>query len=252
MTISIVMNRLFTSLHNTYLYLKFFLMAPLKPHEWVHEMAGVRFYVRKATSDLFVINEVFKQHVYETPPTGIVLDLGANIGAYALYAAQTATVVYAYEPESSNFSQLTKNIELNACTNIVPIQKAVGGRESAVSLFKASVNKGASSTAQAISHNAETVHMTTLDALCKKHALENIDMLKVDIEGGEYELFAHASRDTLGRIQHIMMEMHHVPGHTPQEIIYTLTNAGFNVEHITDGSRSAGVGTSMVVATRRT
>jgi len=45
---------------------------------------------------------------YKTVPHGIVLDMGANIGAFTLLAAETADKVYAFEPESENMDQLRK------------------------------------------------------------------------------------------------------------------------------------------------
>jgi predicted RNA methylase len=89
---------------------------------------GVRILVRRRSSDRFVVHEVFKRKVYGEPPQGVVVDLGANIGSFSLYTARNATQVFAFEPESSNFEQLQKNIKLNHTLPIQIFKKAAGGQ----------------------------------------------------------------------------------------------------------------------------
>lgn len=62
-------------------------------------------------------------------PDWFVVDIGANIGYYALMEAQVVKWVWAIEPESLNMDNLKKNIELNGYRNITPMELALGDRE---------------------------------------------------------------------------------------------------------------------------
>ncbi len=204
-------------------------------------------HVRRSTSDRYVSKEVFRWGDYAAP-RGIVFDIGANIGAFSLYAAQTADKVYAFEPESSNHAQLLKNIAANRFTNIVPIKKAVGGTTGSVLLHRAVANKGGASIATAISDDVEPVDMVTLEEAMKMHGVEHINVLKVDIEGSEYALFEHVSLDTLRRVDRVEMETHPVEGKRIEDMVTKLSNAGFTVEQ--RRTRLSFLGLGMLIATR--
>jgi FkbM family methyltransferase len=66
----------------------------------------------------------------------VLFDIGANIGVYSLYAAKRRpdAVIYAFEPESQNFSRLCRNVVLNNVSNLVPCGFPLADR-SKVDLF---------------------------------------------------------------------------------------------------------------------
>ena len=72
----------------------------------------------------------------------------------------------------------------------------------------------------------------TLDQPVANHYLDRIDLLKVDCEGGEYELFRHASDDALARVDRVTLEWHMV-GPETDELLYELRQrldaAGFKL-----------------------
>ncbi|HEY2761917.1 MAG TPA: FkbM family methyltransferase, partial [Pirellulales bacterium] len=80
----------------------------------------------------FVVNEIFKYRRYERPgfrvdPNDTVVDIGANMGIFALWAARQTPhgKVVAIEPTSA-IDVLRLNIDRARITNIIPIQAAVG------------------------------------------------------------------------------------------------------------------------------
>ena len=75
-------------------------------------------------TDLCTYKESFNQYNHKDQMNDIVIDIGANIGAFSLLAAKKAAWVHAYEPVL--FAELRKNIELNVANNIVPHHKALG------------------------------------------------------------------------------------------------------------------------------
>ncbi len=66
------------------------------------------------------------------------VDVGANVGYFALMASRLVGPdgkVYAFEPGKEAYRLLVKNIELNKCTNVIPIQKAISSQTGKVKLF---------------------------------------------------------------------------------------------------------------------
>lgn len=215
---------------DTRMYLRSLFSDPWRtPQEREVTIDGIRMMVRRRSSDLFVVREIFKRKLYGDPPSGVVVDLGANIGAFSLYAARTATRVYAFEPESSNFAQLKKNSDLNRALPIHIFKKAAAGKTGLAPLFPTSINKGASSLVYKRSESLEQVETLTLEHILSLCSLTHVDFLKVDIEGSEYELFEDASVHTLRRINTIVMETHRVHGKHVRDINAKLESAGFHV-----------------------
>lgn len=207
----------------------FFLMSPFSKGERLTQIGEIKLYIRGGTSDIYICKEIFSWKEYVEVPKGVVFDLGANIGAFSIFAAQTAQKVYAFEPESTNYAQLVKNIAVNTFSNITPIKKAVGGVSGSALLYRASANKGSSSIVSAVSSDTEKVEVITVEEAMKICGVDHIDLLKVDIEGSEYDLFEHISLETLERIQRIEMETHPVKGKRVKDIESKLLQAGFKV-----------------------
>jgi FkbM family methyltransferase len=218
--------------------------------ETIIAIDNVKLRVRPHTSDTHVIHTVLRKKPYGEDPRGIVVDLGANIGAYSLFAARTADRVFAFEPERSNYALLDANINLNNVAAITRFKKAVGGRRGFVALHILGTNKGASSTAVPHSSTVQYVEMVTLDDVFTLCGIKHIDVLKIDIEGSEYELFENASLNTLQRINTIAMQTHVVRGKYIAHIDTKLHAAGFDVH-----TRNTGLipfGMRMMTAQRRT
>ena len=97
-----------------------------KPALYPVVFEGEEFLVRKYMPDRAVLREVWEKRCYPAPQDGdIVMDIGANIGAYAVFASRAAKHVYAFEPEASNFEQLSQNIRHKK--NITALRLAVAG-----------------------------------------------------------------------------------------------------------------------------
>jgi len=66
------------------------------------------------------------------PEDAVVVDIGANVGAFSLFAARVARVVYSLEPASSNFSRLVSNV--SRALKIVPLKLACAAQDGRLSL----------------------------------------------------------------------------------------------------------------------
>jgi FkbM family methyltransferase len=137
---------------------------------------------------------------YFVPNKGdIVVDVGANIGYYTLWAAKkvgTIGKVISIEPEPSNYKLLLQNLSLNRLQNVVPVNIALSDKIDVTRLYM-----GKRSVTHSICQNvrdARTGHSiaiptTTLDSLLKKLRVERVDWLKIDVEGAELEVIRGAA-----------------------------------------------------------
>jgi len=121
------------------------------------------------------------------------LDIGANVGIYAIAAAKKDpnVRVYAFEPCKWTFQVLDENIRLNALSNVTAIRTALGDRIGEVILQVNTPGKDGLNTIGSPSHPGcqivaqETVPITTLDAFIESHTVSRVDVMKVDVEGAE-------------------------------------------------------------------
>ncbi len=118
----------------------------------------------------------------------VVVDIGANIGYYALIASKrvgdTGTV-FAFEPDPTNFAFLKKNVEANGLKNLVLERKAVSNSTSRVRLFLSDNNPGDHRIYDSPKgHKRIEVDSVRLDDYFKKHD-KRVDVIKMDIQGAE-------------------------------------------------------------------
>jgi FkbM family methyltransferase len=143
-----------------------------------------------------------------TPKKGdAVVDLGANIGRYAIIASNrvgpTGKVV-AIEAHPSNFKILKKNIELNRLANVIPLNYAVSSSETKLKLYTPDEELGYTMH-HSIMFNYllprfETktgkeyveVKANTLDNLLQQNRIEQVNWIKIDVEGAEFEVLKGA------------------------------------------------------------
>jgi FkbM family methyltransferase len=122
----------------------------------------------------------------------IVLDVGANIGYYSFVAAHRASsgVVYAFEPHTANSTLLQQNTALNNLHNVIHVQAAVSDGPGEKTLFvSGSDNIGMTGLTKAsnFSGRTEMVRTVLLDEWMEEAGVDHIDLVKMDIEGAEYQ-----------------------------------------------------------------
>ena len=150
------------------------------------------------------------------PRGGCALDVGANIGFWAVPLARLATV-HAFEPVSSNAKRLVRNARLNALQDLHVHEVALSDerREAVVTLredFQRGGTTGNASMAIAGFDEdmpTEPVMTTTLDLWAAEQNLPHVDVAKIDIEGHE-DAFLRGARSTIARHRPVMwMELNH-------------------------------------------
>jgi len=152
----------------------------------------------------------------------VFVDVGANVGGYSVRAAARGMKVVGFEPNPDNLALLRRNVEINhASVNVLPF--ALGAKAGKARL---SPNGGVS---RIIKEDGIEVEMRTLDSF----DLPGADLLKVDVEGYELEVFRGAKK-TLEKFHPvIMIEMHYwIGAESEAELFDILLGLGYRLEYI--------------------
>lgn len=128
-----------------------------------------------------------------------VLDIGAYYGLYALTASVKVGNegrVIAFEPSPRQFRKLRLHVRLNRCRNVRVENVAVGSGETRAILYSVGGKFGGYSSLRRppIEEAMQAVHVntTTLDNYLREHSVGDVDLVKVDVEGGEFDVFKGA------------------------------------------------------------
>lgn len=174
---------------------------------------------------------IYQRYVKTLPKKPIVIDVGAHIGSFSLYMTSQypQCTLYAFEPDPNNFDLLKENIALNHMEQrILPFQTALGSQAGKHNtLYKHPYNFGMHTLQKAKKEpGAPSLPVKTilLDDIFQKFRIEVCDLLKLDCEGGEYEIILTSSEKTLRRIKNIALEYH--KGGNIQEVKKYLEKSG--------------------------
>lgn len=200
---------------------------------------GSRFQVR-SFMDLWIIKETCLDRDYEKelPLMGedwTVMDIGAGLGDFSICAAfrHPHRKIAAFEPFAESFRLLQENLQLNNIGNVQAFPFAVGSKSGPMLLQTATgvaVQHSTAPTADPGRAASLPVEGITLEEAFRKAGFPRCNLLKVDCEGGEYDIFLNTPADTMRRIDRIAMEYH--DGCTPHahgELAEFLQEHGFSI-----------------------
>lgn len=172
-----------------------------------HDAFGLKWLVRNSTDEA-IIQEVCAQKVYgDVIREGMyVLDIGAQLGSFSIFAASKGAFVRAYEPDPDNYATLQENINLNDFSRSIPaFNEAVWSSNTEITLFDScSDNLGAHSAIFARDpEKSVKVPAVTLEQAFGEW--DEIDFLKMDCEGSEFEIM---KSDAMRDVKQFSMEVH--------------------------------------------
>jgi FkbM family methyltransferase len=180
------------------------------------------------------LTAVFESTLHEG---AVFVDVGANEGYFSIVASKLVGSqgrVIAVEPQSRLQTVLKENISLNAARNVSVNQIAVSNIVGSVDLYLApDTITGSTSLSKTRKYPVprETVPMTTLEKLLETTGIETVDLMKMDIEGFEYEAILGSPEVFRSkRIRTLTLELH----------TWLLTDRGLNPREITDFLQGAG------------
>ena len=205
---------------------------------------GLKYYVVAKSSDINVLHEVYlsREYFYKNPlfnvlATDVVLDLGAYIGDFTVYAASKTTQgqIIAVEPVPRNLNQLRKNIKLNAINNVQVVSGAIGKETKKSAIYHDTKTVGATLNPQLLGNFSVTPDQKyDVDVYSPNDLFSKISMpitfIKMDIEGGEYVFFNNVDAKFLQNVRAIIIEAHVCASDDFKLLVETLKRLGFVVE----------------------
>jgi FkbM family methyltransferase len=183
--------------------------------------------------DYGIAYEIFVLRFYDMPgaEAGLVVDLGMNVGFSVLHwlGSFPKCRVIAFEPHPMHFKQARHNIGLNGWLDRVEFhQAAAGARSRSMQLS----DQGSSSMLG--EHGVGSITVDVIDVFPLLSG-RRIDILKIDIEGGEYEIMEDPRFDDLD-IRELVMEWHSRGGDAADRrwCVERLQKLGFTITDIFD------------------
>lgn len=141
-----------------------------------------------------------------------VFDIGANIGYYSIMMAERVGShghVHCFEINKALVDVLTDNIALAGVNNVRIVEKAVAEKAGTASFHVPALgDEGEGSIRESRRYKAEgvvEVETITLDQYVQENGIENVDLIKIDIEGGELLAFNGAQKLLTSKTRPIIM-----------------------------------------------
>jgi FkbM family methyltransferase len=169
-------------------------------------------YLRLNSSDVNVFRQVFIEREYQliekcAGSHNIIIDAGANIGLTSLFISSLypEAKIYAVEPEVNNFALLKANTTANR--KIVCIQGALWSRDEQVSILSEDDADWAFQVGKNSSPVERGIQGFRMSSLMDYIKVSRVSLLKMDIEGAEYEVFKDAG-SWIDKVENIVLELH--------------------------------------------
>ncbi len=172
---------------------------------------NTRFYLRPHTSDYYTFDQVFIKDQYKINLTFIpktIIDAGANIGLSAVYFAHRfpQAMIVAVEPDRKNFEMLKKNTQ--NFTQIQSLCKGIWSRDTSLKIINAHSVQNAFMVAETTVDDKHAIPAVSIQSIIAQNEWQTIDILKIDIEGSEKEMFEKNYEQWLPKTKVIFIELH--------------------------------------------
>lgn len=170
------------------------------------------FIFRPAEKDAYFIRSIFESEEYRLPleyKPKLILDCGGNIGCAAVYFANKypAAQIYSVEPEKNNFLLLQYNSAFY--DNVHPLKSALWDKETFIRVEDKGFGVAGYMTFETMADTPDAFKTTTVGKLLADSGFDEIDLLKVDIEGAEKEVFSAPDVDEwLPKVKVLTIELH--------------------------------------------
>jgi FkbM family methyltransferase len=194
---------------------------------------------------------IFARGCYTLPVRcDTILDCGANVGIFSVWAAQQrpSARIVALEPCATTFSALQAQIRNNGLDGRVEcVQAGLAGASG-----QRWMNVGSDSPRRKVlaadaappAEQAVPVQCITLPEALDRFGMQPLDLLKMDIEGSEWEVLFSTPPAILRGIRHIQLEYHQVHkrfGYTPEKLIARLEKGGHRLVSRTEDAHHTGL-----------
>lgn len=168
-------------------------------------------FLRNNSSDVDTFYQIFYYKGYETEfniDPKVIVDCGANIGLATVWFKNkypNAKIV-SVEPASSNYEMLVKNTE--AYDNVSCLKAGIWNKNAILKVVDNGYGEWGFMTEEVETEGPDTINSVSIDGLMEKFGLDHIDLLKIDIEGSEKELFEKNYEKWMPKVKVILIELH--------------------------------------------
>lgn len=206
----------------------------LKNKEVIYKIKGKKIETRAKTIDKSIFTEVVLEELYfpkwlKLKENPLIIDIGSHIGLFSIASELKFKnpQIYAIEPNKENFEILCKQISANN-SNIKAFKLALADKIGKMKLYSGE-HSARGSLIREEGENFEIVDTMSLKEFFEKNKINKCDLMKIDIEGGEYEVFYSTPKEIFEKIKRIFLELHKIPGESKEELMDFLRKNGFKL-----------------------
>ena len=192
-----------------------------------------------------LFNEVFVEKNYSVDSLGkspTIIDAGGNIGISTLFFKYfyPDAKILVFEPDSTNFQILKKNVESNKLKGVEMYNLALSDRTGQISLYERTDVEGGDigvSLSKSFRENYHSENLKEITVKCDKlsrYIADEVDLLKIDIEGSEGKVIGELSKSgKLSLIKNISMEFHLIEENPLSEMLSKLERSShlYEISH---------------------
>lgn len=226
-----------------------------RPLDLIRLRDGHTIHLLDARAEIWAFDSIYRQQCYnvdfpDIARDGVVIDLGANVGIYTLFAATRLVSrgrVLAVEANPECFGRLQQTVR--RCTNVTTWCGAVAGTGK---LWLAADSLGASIFRSGDSHRSiDATPISTKDVL---DFAPRIALLKANIEGAEYPMLLESPDEAWSAVERLAIKWHKdaeiAHGHQPEDLTRRLERLGFRILRHEEIWRGPDLTTGITTATR--
>lgn len=198
---------------NWYLYPLVYFSIIKRDYVIFKTYSGLKIKLRTRSTDLMALTNVWLVEEYARSnfrinTNDVIIDIGAHIGLFTLYASQYCKngTIFCFEPVDENYDILVDNITQNNLKNVKPFKSAVSKSESTITIYRNKDEAGHSMF-------STTFHTLKVDSISLKkiideNSMDRCDLIKLDCEGAEYEIIESLPLEYFKKISKLIIEYH--------------------------------------------
>ena len=167
--------------------------------------------LRPNTSDTGTFRQIFFRGEYDIDPgfdPEYIIDGGANIGLFAvLFASRYRNAkIYSIEPDMNNFSLLLENTQ--QYKNVTCIQSGIWDKETYLKIVDQGWGEWGYMVEEVPEQTAGAIKAVSLNGIMHQYELPRLDIVKLDVEGAEMNIFGDDYSEWLSKTRLLIIELH--------------------------------------------
>jgi FkbM family methyltransferase len=168
--------------------------------------------------------------------SGVIIDVGANIGSMSLLYAKLnpSALIYAFEPHPDLFKIAQHNLSLNPFKNIHLFNKGLGNKQGVLKLYEVNEHNPGMNRIVADELDApfREIEIIQLDAFIMEQQITSVDLIKIDVEGFEYAVLEGAMQTLKKHTPTLILELDDTNlkanKSSAQQVVDLLASLGYN------------------------